>query len=151
MIDYDKLKEAHELAASSERYHFNVMMGFETYIKFYLFSTDAGVVLETFDIEDLITELKELINLPPENETPLKEYVQGGDFSIERWTVSPDNEPIGNHPKMNDNELLEKAAISLQEANACLQLLSYSDSNVSNWVIKITDCFNEIMDIVEDE
>lgn len=52
---------------------------------------------------------------------------------------------------MRDHELLEKCAISLQEAVACIQLLIFSDSDIEQIKFTINDCFHDIMGRLESD
>lgn len=52
---------------------------------------------------------------------------------------------------MSDDDLLEKAMLSLLEATTYLQLLSYSDSNVNQWITISHELFLDIRSLIEDK
>ena len=64
MIDYQKLKIAHELCNESFDYHFTALFWCGSSIKLYLFEND-NLLLTTSNLDDLITKLKELTQPKP--------------------------------------------------------------------------------------
>lgn len=80
MIDYEKLKEAHEIACKSKNYWFKVDMGITSSICPIIVDDNDSIIEYCDDIDELIAKLKELIEL----ELPTSKYKARDEL----WTLT---------------------------------------------------------------
>ncbi len=132
MIDFDKLKLAHELCESMDSLYFDISLGMdEGVINLYDANKENQLIYDTESIDDLIAKLQELSSLKPKYE--INNYI---------WIVLEDNAP--HHKKiinryLNDGEYiyvvtdLFGASVSYEEDSFFLTKKALIDYQIEYW------------------